>query len=88
MTPISENVGTFNLATEILTITNEMGVRNISVVLVSGAVTVKGSMKLGARASDAIVLVADVPLNLTFDFSIDGYVIDASAGEATLITGK
>jgi hypothetical protein len=88
MTPISENVGTFNLNGEILTITNEMGVRNISVVLVSGSVTVKGSMKLGDRASDAIVLTVGTPLNLTFDFSIDGYVIDAMSGVATLITGK
>lgn len=88
MSTIKENVGTFNLASETIVVSQEMGVRNISVLLVSGTVTVKGVMKLGARESDTVTLEADVPLNISFDFCIDGYTIDASAGAALLITGR
>lgn len=85
---ITDNIGTFNLNAETITITESMGVRSVSVILVSGTVTVTGSMKLGARESDSITLEDGVPLNVSFDFSIDGYVIDASAGAALLVTGK
>lgn len=85
---ITDNIGTFNLNAETITITESMGVRSVSVILVSGTVTVTGSMKLGTRGSDSITLEDGVPLNVSFDFSIDGYVIDASAGAALLVTGK
>lgn len=87
MPSIKENVGTFNLSSETITITEDMGVRNISVLLVSGTVTVKGTMKLGSRDSDTVTLDS-TPLNVSFDFPIDGYIIDASGGVALLITGK
>ncbi len=83
-----ENVGTFNLATETVVISESMGVRNISLLLVSGTVTVKGTQQLGARPDDAVTLTAGTPLNLSFDFSIDGLTIDATAGAATMITGR
>ena len=81
------NTGTFNLSGESITITKEMGARSISIVLISGTVTVKGLMKLGVRDSDAIVLGTN-PLNLTFDYAIDGVTIDASAGVAEMVSGK
>ena len=84
----TENVGTYILSSEILTIIAEMGVTSISVLLVSGAVTVKGSLALGARASDPIALSSGTPLNVSFQFPVDGYVIDASAGEALIIVGR
>lgn len=83
----TENLGTFNLASETLVIVKEFGIRNFSVVLVSGTVTVKGLLKMGSRSSDAYVLTA-TPLNISFDFPIDGVTIDASAGAATLFAGK
>jgi hypothetical protein len=84
-----ENVGTFLLNGEKITIIEEWGVRNVSIAWVSGVVTVKGTMKLGARDDDAITLgAASSPLNISFDFSIDGYEIDATAGQAYLVTGK
>lgn len=85
---LTETVGTFTLASNIITIINEWGVRNISLLLVSGTVTYTGTMKLGATLPNALTLVSGTPLNLTFDFPIDGLVIDASAGEVTIITGK
>jgi hypothetical protein len=85
---ITENVGTFNLSAETITIVEAWSVRNLSIVLVSGTVTITGLMKLGARNSDSYTLLAGLPLNLSFDFSMDGVTINASAGAATLITGK
>ena len=82
------NVGTFNLNSETIVIKQDFGIRNISILLVGGTVTVKGVLPLGLRTDDAIVLTAGVPLNLTFDYSIDGVTIDASAGQATLIVGR
>jgi hypothetical protein len=82
----ANNTGTFILNNETLTIVQGFGVRNVSILWVSGIVTVKGSMKLGARDDDAITL-ATLPLNMSFDSPIDGLVIDASAGQALLITG-
>lgn len=81
------NVGTFTLTGESITIQESWGVRNVSVSRVSGTVIVSGTMKLGARSSDPITLV-DKPLNVSFDFPIDGYTIDASSGVALLVTGK
>ena len=82
-----ENVGTFTLSGESITIVQAWGVRNVSVSRVSGTVIVTGTMKLGARNSDPITL-GDKPLNVSFDFPIDGYTIDASGGVALLVTGK
>jgi hypothetical protein len=83
-----ETVGTFTLTSNSITIINEWGVRNISLLLVSGTVTYTGTMKLGGTLPNALTLVAGTPLNLTFDFPIDGLIIDASAGVVTIITGK
>ena len=85
---LTETVGTYTLTSNILTIISDWGVRNISLLLVSGTVTYTGTMKLGATLPNALTLVAGTPLNLTFDFPIDGLIIDASAGEVTIITGK
>ncbi len=85
---LRENIGTFTLSSEILVIINEFGVLNISLLLVSGTVTVTGIMKLGNRVSTAITLSSGVPLNLGYNFPIDGLTIDASAGVVTILTGK
>lgn len=87
MPSITENVGTFTVTAETITIQAAWGVRNVSVSRVSGTVIVTGTMKLGTRASDPIVL-SDKPLNVSFDFPIDGYTIDASGGSALVVTGK
>jgi hypothetical protein len=83
-----ENVGTFLLNDEIITVIEAWGVRNISLLLLSGTVTVTGSMKLGERDDDIITLQSAVPLNISFDFPIDGYNIDASSGSALMVTGR
>jgi hypothetical protein len=88
MSTLTDNVGTFVLTNSSLTIAESMGVRSISVLLVSGAATVKGSMKLGALDSNPIPLEVGVPLNISFDFAIDGYIIDAAAGVVKIITGR
>jgi len=86
---IKENVGTFLLNAETITIIKEWGVRNISVLCISGTITVKGVMKLGARVSDTITLgITSPPLNVSFDFPIDGYTIDTTSGQALVITGR
>lgn len=84
----TDNVGTFLLNAEIITILEAWGVRNVSVKLVSGIVTVLGTQKLGARNPDPITVAAGSPINISFDFPIDGYTIDASAGVAEVITGR
>ena len=86
MNPIN-NTGTFILSAESITIIQDWGVRNVSLLLVSGTVTVKGTMKLGARDDDAITL-GSVPLNISFDSAIDGLTIDALGGSVLLVTGK
>lgn len=84
-----ENVGTFILNNETITLIEAWGVRNVSIMWVSGVVTVKGTMKLGARTDDPIPLGSgSPPLNIGFDFSIDGLEIDCSAGSAILVTGR
>lgn len=46
-------------------------------------------MKLGARVSDTITLgITSPPLNVSFDFPIDGYTIDTTSGQALVITGR
>lgn len=85
---LPENVGTYTLTSSTLTIQESFGVRNISLLLVSGTVTVTGSMKLGSTASSALTLAADKPLNLSFDFPVDGLIIDATSGVVTIVTGK
>lgn len=86
---IKENVGTFVLNGETITLIAEWGVRNISVLWVSGVVTVKGTMKLGSRVDDPIPLGSgSPPLNIGFDFSIDGLEINCSAGSAIVVTGR
>ncbi len=83
----TENLGTFNLSS-LVTVSGDWGIRNISFLLVSGTVTVTGSMKLGSIDSTPLTLVAGVSLNLGFNFPIDGLIIDASGGVVTVITGK
>lgn len=83
-----DNVGTYILTSESLEIVASMGVTNVSVLLVSGTVTVSGNVRLGNRESDPITLSEGVPLNVTFQFPIDGYTIDASAGSALVVVGK
>ena len=87
---ISENIGTFTLSGDSVTIIREYGVSNISMLLVSGTVTVTGIMSLGTMNSSPITLVADKPLNLgsISNFPIDGLTIDATGGSVTIITGK
>ena len=87
---ISENIGTFTLSNQTVTIIREFSVSNISMLLVSGIVTVTGIMNLGAIASSPITLEAGTPLNLgsISNFPIDGLTIDASGGTVTIITGK
>lgn len=83
-----ENVGTFTLSATSVTILEEFGVRNVSVKLVSGTVTVVGTQKLGALSSTPIVVTAENPINISFGFPIDGYTIDATGGVAQVITGR
>lgn len=83
-----ENVGTYILSSDTLTIVASMGVTSVSVLLVSGTVTIQGSLSLGSRTSDAITLSSGTPLNVSFQFPIDGYTIDASAGVALIIVGR
>lgn len=87
---ISENIGTFTLSGQIVTIIRDYSVSNISMLLVSGTVTVTGIMNLGAISSSPIILEAGTPLNLgsISNFPIDGLTIDASSGVVTIITGK
>jgi hypothetical protein len=86
---IKENVGTFVFSAETVTLIAEWGVRNVSILWISGIVTVKGTMKLGARTDDPITLGSgSPPLNIGFDFSIDGLEINCSAGQAIVVTGR
>lgn len=85
---LRENIGTFTLSSQTITVSGNDGVLNISLLLVSGTVTVTGVMGIGGLSSTPITLVADKPLNLGSNFPIDGLTIDASAGEVTIITGK
>ncbi len=84
---IVDNVGTYILTGETITIVKEWGIRSISFNWISGTVTVTGIVNLGARASEPIPLGVK-PLNLGFDFSIDGLTINAMAGVVQVVVGK
>lgn len=85
---IVQNIGTFTLNSQVVTIIRDYGVINISFLLVSGTVTVKGVMSLGSIASTPLTLEADKPLNLGSNLPLDGLEIDASAGVVTVVTGR
>ena len=77
------NTGTFVLTNEVLTITDNMGVRAISILCTSATSgTVQGQMSLGARSSNVI----DISQNETTTFIsqstgvISGLVITAPSG--------
>ncbi len=83
-----ENVGTFLLSSETIIIIAEWGISSVSILTTSGTVTVTGLVKLGSRTDDAIPVPSANPLNISFNFPIDGLTIDASGGTATLICGR
>lgn len=88
MPVLKENVGTFLLESETVTIVKNWGIKKISLLLVSGNVTITGTLSLGDRPADPITVSAGNPLNLSFDYAIDGLEINADSGSAILITGK
>lgn len=81
-------VGTYNLKNTTLSIVQDMGVRQINLLLVSGTVTVKGVLKIGENESQPITLTSGVPFvanSLTKTLEL---TINCEAGEANLTLGE
>ncbi len=74
-------VYTGTLNGETFTITNDIGVTSVALQLVSGTVTFKGSMSVGALGeSTPLTLVSGKPYFYTSNNPIDGFIIDATLG--------
>lgn len=84
----TDNVGTFTLTAGTITINEDNGIRVISMELLAGVVTYVGSLPIAGNNPTPLTLVADKPVVVGFDFSIDGFTIDATGGSVKLIYGR
>jgi proteasome assembly chaperone (PAC2) family protein len=77
------NTGTFVLTNEVLTLTDNMGVRAISILCTSATTgTVEGQMALGARDSDSLTVEQNETVTFVSQSAgvISGLVITAPSG--------
>jgi proteasome assembly chaperone (PAC2) family protein len=77
------NTGTFVLTNEVLTLTDNMGVRGISILCTSAITgTVEGQMSLGARDSDSLTVEQNETVTFVSQSAgvISGLVITAPSG--------
>ena len=84
----SEKIHTQILSSDIFTFTADMGIRTVSMVLVSGKGEFIGTLNIGAISSTGIPLVIGVPVTISTDSSfaaIDGLTLDCSRGEIYFI---
>lgn len=80
-----DNVGTFILAGGTFTVSAYMGIKSISLSLLGGVVTYKGSMNIGGLSSEPFTLITGEYPNVSSEYPIDNYVIDATAGSVKII---
>lgn len=73
---------TYTLTNGTFTVTTDMGLTELSIVLVSGAATLLGSLQVGSQPSTAIALTVGLPVFIPTESAspLDTTVIDASAG--------
>jgi hypothetical protein len=78
----SEKMHTQVLTNDVFTIVESMGIRTVSMQLVSGVGSFKGDLKIGAMVSAPIDLIVGTPVTLGSDTSrpLDGITIDCSGG--------
>jgi hypothetical protein len=69
------------------TITSTMGLRNASIVLISGTGAYQGQLTIGGFPSDALPLTVGVPVTVAVEGSsiIDGFTIDGTGGVIHLL---
>jgi len=78
------------LTDDVKVISQEDGVRTISMVLVSGAGTFKGGLSLGTDDSVAIALEVGVPVTVGTNkvAPLDDFTIDCSGGGVINLIGR
>jgi hypothetical protein len=84
----SEKIHTQILSGGIFTFTADMGIRTVSMVLMSGTGEFIGTLNIGAISSTGIPLTIGVPVTISTDSSfaaIDGLTIDSRVGEVYFI---
>lgn len=86
--PQSDKIFTYTLTSAILTIIADYGITKIAFRLLSGTVTVTGTMKIGSISSSALTLTTDNPLAISDDEPIESLVIDATSGSVEIIASK
>ncbi len=77
------NTGTYVLTNEVLTLTDNMGVRGISILCTSATSgTVQGQMSLGARGSNSLTIEQNETVTWFSESAgvISGLIITAPAG--------
>lgn len=85
----ADNVGTFILTNESITIIKEWGVTKVAIKMISGVGNYSGTMKLGNRSSVPIPLVVNDPVVWADDDVIDGLTIDCTGvGVIDLLTRR
>lgn len=82
-----QNLFTYVLTNDTLTVIEEYGITAIALKLTAGAGSYSGTKKLGTLSSAAIPLVVDEAVTLTSEQSkyIDELIIDGSAGTIEII---
>lgn len=86
----SEKIHTQTLTNSTLLIEQPMGVRAVSLILVSGLGTFVGTLQIGAYPSTPIDLQIGVPIKISSDNAtpLDGIMIDCSSGGVIEIMAK
>lgn len=85
-----EKYFTRTMTSETLTINSIDGINKLSVKGISGTVTVIGTLKIGAVASNVITLGATDIITFAADdgSALDGITINATAGSAVVIAAS
>ena len=86
--PPKDTVFTYILTNSTLTITSNMGIRQISMSLLSGSATYCGTKNLNGTASVPIALLDGEFPNFANDYAIDGLTIDAGSGSVKIIANS
>ncbi len=85
----SSKVWTKNLTSGTLTILESFGLSIISIVLISGTGSIKGSLSVAGQDSDVVALTVGVPITISApgNYLLDGIDITAS-GAVQIIASK
>ena len=85
-----QKIWTKVLSSDVITLTAEMGITSVSIVLISGAGSFSGSLDVGYLTSSAVPLVINASVTISSDsgLPLDGVTIDCSGGGVINLLGR